>query len=182
MVDVEKIQKLLGNHFEIKGRVTIDPITGVVDVDGNVGLQLLPKVASLPVSFGRVSGSFWCTNHDLNTLVGSPTEVGKNFWCEANFLRNLEGAPKSVGANFDCSNNQLTTLDGAPLSVGGNFEVDYSSLLPLLRLLQYNHIHVANAPKVVTQILNKYAGTGKRGMLGAGVELARAGFKANARW
>jgi hypothetical protein len=184
MVDVKKIQKLLGKHFVIDGKARVDPITGVVDVDGKVVLRSPIKVAELPVRFGQVGGNFDCSVNQLTTLKGSPNHVGGQFICSFNKLTALEGAPGHVVSDFLCGLNRvrLNSLDGAPGYVGGKFWVDYNESLPLLRLLQYNHIHVRNAPKVVTQILNKYAGTGKKGMLGAGVELARAGFKDNARW
>jgi hypothetical protein len=224
MVDVEKIQKLLGKHFVIEGQARVDPITGVVDVDGKVVLQIRRQVTQLPVRFGHVTGSFECDDNSLTTLDGAPKSVGVSFYCDNNSLTNLDGAPNLVGGGFDCSNNQLTTLEGAPghvgggfycnsnslttlghapnsvgghfwcnfnhlatlegapRSVGGKFWVDYYRELPLLRVLQYNQIDIRDAPDAVRSILHKYAGTGKRGMLGAGVELTRAGFKDNARW
>jgi hypothetical protein len=180
MVDRKKIERYLYLNFFTEGDVDINRITGAVVVVGDVIAKR--NISKLEVKFGSVSGTFDISSTGLESLEGCPKIVGGNFLCFANFLISLVGGPSKVGGNFVASNNSLKTLEGAPDHVGGYFEVDYSHSLPLLRLLQYNHIHVANAPKVVTQILNKYAGTGKKGMLGAGLELTRAGFKENARW
>jgi hypothetical protein len=181
MVGVNKIKNLVAKHFEITGQISVDPLSGVVDVDGDVEPtgHLIKK---LPVRFGHVSGSFWCNFNHLATLEGAPRSVGGIFNCANNRLTTLKGAPSSVGGHFWCYNNNLTSLEGAPSSVGSEFYLGYNRSLPLLRLLQYEDIDIRHAPPEVKQIILKYAGTGKKGMLGAGVELARAGFKDNARW
>jgi hypothetical protein len=180
MVDVKEIKKLLAKHFKIKHNAKIDPQTGVVDVDGDA--ELRTKVKHLPVKFGTVGGSFFCNHNQLTTLEGAPHSVGYNFYCNHNQLTNLKGAPSSVDRNFWCGINPLTTLEGAPQEVGGDFFVTYSKNLPLLRLLQYKKVNIVDAPERVQDIMIKYAGTGKKGMLAAGVELTKAGFKNNARW
>jgi hypothetical protein len=180
MVDVQEIQKLLNKHFKITGMVTIDPITGVVDVDGEVALR--STITQLPVKFGQVRGSFDCSSKQLTTLDGSPSHVGQDFDCSNNLLSTLEGAPDHVGRDFYSLNLALSTLDHLPSLVGSGFWISYSRSLPLLRLLQYNNNALIGAPEGVDQILTKYAGTGKKGMLGAGVELAKLGYKENARW
>jgi hypothetical protein len=159
MVDVNQIKELIARHYDIYGKNSIDPVTGIVDSSGDVKLRL--RVKQMPVKFGHVDGSFDCS---------------------VNNLSNLENAPVYVGKHFSCQFNRLINLDGAPSHVGKIFRLDYSLDLPLLRLLQYQNPDVLDAPDSVTKILEKYAGTGKKGMLGAGVELTRAGYKGNARW
>jgi hypothetical protein len=181
MVDVQEIQKLLAKHFEIDGKISIDPMTGSVNVLGSVTLRSI-KVTQLPVRFGRVDGSFDCGYNQLATLDGVPGYVDGDFHCYNNQLKTLEGAPGHVGGSFYCENNKLTSLEGAPGHVGGDFWCSYHASLPLLRLLQYKKVEIHDAPRSVENIMTKYAGTGKRGMLGAGVELTKAGFKENARW
>jgi hypothetical protein len=203
MVDVEKIQQLLAKHFDIKGNISVDPKTGSVDVSGSVKLKTSINVTRLPVRFGHVGGNFFCGSNQLKTLEGAPGHVGGyfdcsfnqlktldgapghvggDFFCGLNQLTSLEGAPGHVGGDFFCGLDQLTSLEGAPGHVGGEFWVDYQPSLPVLRLLQYPKVAIRNCPPVVNSIITKYAGTGKRGLLGAGVELTRAGFKENARW
>jgi hypothetical protein len=181
MVDVTKINQLLKKHFRISGKVNVDLITGMVDVDGSV--ELKSQLTKLPIRFGQVSGDFDCSLSKLKSLEGAPDSVGKNFYCRYNQLKSLEGAPDSVGEHFWCSNNKLASLNGAPTSVGGEFWVDYTESLPLLRLLQYNNIRLHKwAPNAVITIMNKYAGTGKAFMLNCALELKQAGFEGNAAW
>jgi hypothetical protein len=108
---------------------TINP-DGGVDVNGDVDLSN-KRLKSLPLKFGRVSGSFDCIYNQLTTLEGAPTEVGVDFYCSYNQLTTLEGAPKEVGGYFSCNNNQLTTLEGAPKEVGEGFYCSYNKLTTL---------------------------------------------------
>jgi hypothetical protein len=93
---------------------------GTVDVDGKVNLSRM-NISKLPLKFGRVTGSFICSENKLTSLEGSPIFVGGDFYCTYNKLTSLKGSPKSVGGNFLCYNNQLTNLEDSPNSVGGNF-------------------------------------------------------------
>jgi hypothetical protein len=201
MVNVNSITKLLTKHFEITGKHQIDPVTGMVHVQGDV--RLTRQVTQLPVSFAEVSGkfscnynrltslqgapphvggNFWCENNSLTSLQGAPLHVGGSFGCENNSLTSLQGAPDHVGGDFYCRNNSLTSLQGAPDHVGGKFYLTYASDLPLLRLVTYAQVHVYDAPLAVDLILNKYAGEGKPGAIKAAGELIRAGYGENARW
>ena len=107
-----------------RGTWSVNPSTGLVDVQGrflgyNEGLESLSGI-----SFGHVSGNFFCSDNKLTSLEGAPQTVGGNFFCEINKLTSLEGAPQTVGGGFDCSYNDLTSLEGAPRTVGGNFFSD----------------------------------------------------------
>jgi hypothetical protein len=200
MVDVEEIKQGLDN-FAIIGEYSIDPHSGVVDVQGDV-FSIKP-FEKLPVRFGVVERSFRleragitslegcphtvgdnfvCVGNHIQTLRGGPSYVGENYDCARNQLLDLHGAPKHVGRLFTCSDNPLKSLDGAPDSAKSGFVADYSPALPLLRLLQYHNFWLWNCPEDLLSILNKYKGTGKKGSLAAAVELARAGYKGNARW
>jgi len=96
---------------------------GTVDVDDDVDISQ-NELEKIPIKFGKVSGSFYCSSNQLTTLEGAPKSVGLDFVCGFNQLTTLEGAPKSVGLDFVCSSNQLTTLEGAPRKVGGSFYCD----------------------------------------------------------
>ena len=85
---------------------------GLVDVDGFVNLNN-KSLTRLPLRFGEISGEFWCSFNQLNTLEGAPQEVGETFDCAWNELTTLDGSPRRVGGDFICrSNRSLTTLDG----------------------------------------------------------------------
>jgi hypothetical protein len=191
MVNVTDIETRLKKRFRITGTYKIDPVTGVVDVTGDV--SLIRQVKQLGVTFGKVSGDFVCSRKMLETLVGSPKKVGERYYCSGNLLTSLLGAPEHVGTDFYCvGNNQLTSLEGLPETLKGVFFVSWNPKLPLLRSLVAKEIDLrgdlsfTNAKYgemfQVRDILNKYAGEGKPGALKAAAELIRAGFKDNARW
>ena len=104
-----------------KGGWSLNPLTGLVDVDvdfycAGQGLKDFKGVA-----FGHVDGGFGCDNNQLTSLDGAPKTVKGNFICRSNQITSLEGAPQTVGGSFYCGSNQLTSLEGAPQTVGGYF-------------------------------------------------------------
>lgn len=115
MVDTVKINKLLNKHFSIRGSVTIDPVTGIVDVDGDVTIKAF-QVKQMPVQFGHVTGTFACWKNSLTTLKGSPHHA-RDFICEQNNLTSLVYAPKTVTGKMRCGYNKLTSLDHTPQGV-----------------------------------------------------------------
>jgi hypothetical protein len=162
----------------------------------------LTTLQGAPTSVG---GSFSCSDQQLTTLEGAPTSVGGDFLCHNNQLTTLEGAPTSVGGSLLCHINQLTTLEGAPTSVGGDFwcytnqlttlkgmptvpgilHLSYSPTLPLLRCLLAKEIQLYpenGKHKTAEEILNRYAGQGKRALFDCQKELEDEGFEGNARW
>jgi hypothetical protein len=113
-----------------KGNWTLNPQTGLVDVNGDLYCdhQSLPDFKG--VRFGVVVGDFDCSNNQLTSLKGAPQKVGGYFTCSNNQLTSLEGAPQSV-RNFACFKNQLTSLEGAPQSVNGDFYCSGNKLTSL---------------------------------------------------
>jgi len=79
---------------------------GSIDVDGNVNLNQR-GLLSLPLRFGKVSGSFEINRNKLTTLVGGPICVGGHYECENNNLTTLEGCPEYVGKHFRFAVNYL---------------------------------------------------------------------------
>ena len=182
MLDKKKIMDLLKKYFETTGKITIDD-EGLVSTTGRVELKQSHKHLRLPVAFGTVGGGFYCNTNQLTTLVGAPQTVGGDFYCSNNQLTTLAGAPQTVGGVFYCINNKLTTLEGIPTQLR-KLWLSYSPNLPLLRTLYAQHI--AFDPKIddpkLLEILNRYAGEGKRGAIRCQKELIAAGFEGNAKW
>jgi hypothetical protein len=135
----------------VRGEWSINPDTGLVDVDGSVYINGR-NLTKIPVNFGKVSGcfncdhnklkslkgapksvggSFYCCDNELTSLEGAPITVSRSFYCHINQLTSLKGAPKSIGSNFDCSSNQLNSLKGAPQSIGGDFICSNNQLTSL---------------------------------------------------
>jgi hypothetical protein len=115
-----------------QGTWSVNPTTGLVDVQGNFNCFARRLKSLLGISFGHVSGDFHCSDNRLTTLVGAPTTVGGFFACAYNQLTTLVGAPTKVDGDFICSHNQLTTLEGAPTTVGGFFACAYNQLTTLV--------------------------------------------------
>jgi len=140
MVNVDKIRETLRIHYNTAGTVTIDPETGVVDVEGDVHLR--SATGSLEVTFGNVVGSFICANTYLKSLAGAPHTVGGDFRCENNLLTNLVHGPKMVGGMCHCAYQNLTSLQGAPLEVNGEFLCMRNQLTSLEHMPQKGVTHL----------------------------------------
>ena len=104
---------------------------GLVDVDGNFDCARGGLNNFQGIRFGKISGSFNCSENSLSSLEGAPREVRWNFYCSENNLISLEGAPLKVGGNFYCHRNQLVSLKGAPQEVGGNFDCSENHIISL---------------------------------------------------
>jgi hypothetical protein len=123
-IKVEKICK----KYRIKNW-TLNP-DGTVDVDGSVDLSK-QRLSKLPLKFGRVTGNFYCSDNQLTSLEGCPTEVGGGFYCWRNQLTSLEGCPTEIRGDLRCSDNKLTSLEGCPTEIGGDFFCSYNKLTTL---------------------------------------------------
>ena len=120
----------------IKSKLKLNPQTNRYDYDGDLDNEALSSFVSedkdgFTINFGKITGKFDCSDLDLVSLKGAPTEVGKSFNCYENQLTSLEGAPKKVGRNFVCSDNLLTSLKGAPQTVNGDFKCSNNQLTSL---------------------------------------------------
>lgn len=173
--------------------------------DFNCESNVLTSLAHAP---SHVTGSFSCAfNTNLRTLAHAPAHVGANFNCARCGLTSLEGAPETIDGWFDCARNQLTTLDHAPKQVTdlfdcgsnplvsmqgapttmGSIELTYDEHLPLLRCLHaqlgINFIEGDTyPPREIQNLLERYMGSDRAGMLKCAVQMIRAGYKDNARW
>jgi hypothetical protein len=134
-----------------QGTWSVNPTTGLVDVQGRFDCSGKRLKSLQGISFGHVSGYFSCHYNQLTTLAGAPTTVDgdficfhnqlttlvgapatvKSFYCSFNLLKTLVGAPTKVSGNFRCDFNQLTTLAGAPATVNGDFSCHSNQLTTL---------------------------------------------------
>ena len=106
------------DSMKIKNYTINDDLT--VDVSGYVWLNE-KNLDYIPVQFGVVDGYFDCTNNNLTSLKGCPTEVAGIFYCHNNNLTSLEHCPTEVNGHFYCHNNNLTSLEHCPTKVNGSF-------------------------------------------------------------
>ena len=141
----------------VKSKLELNPQTNRYDYDGDLYNEALSSFVSedkngFIINFGKIKGKFDCSDLDLISLKGAPTEVdgsfncyenqltslegapqkvGRDFVCSDNLLISLKGAPQTVNGDFKCSNNKLTSLKGAPIEVGGDFRCSYNQLTSL---------------------------------------------------
>ena len=110
----------------LKSMFTLNPQTNRYDYDEDLDKDKLNILVSedkdgFIINFGKITGYFDCSDLDLVSLKGAPTEVGRDFYCHSNRLTSLKGAPQKVGRSFYCHNNQLTSLKGAPQKIDRDF-------------------------------------------------------------
>ena len=86
----------------------IKQINGYLYLNG-LGLTELPDLSNI-----IIKGSFDCSNNQLTSLKGCPTEIGGHFYCAYNQLTSLIGCPTEIGGHFWCNHNKLTSLNGCP--------------------------------------------------------------------
>ena len=115
-----------------KGTWSVNPSTGLVDVQGDFLCHSRGMKSFQGISFGHVSGNFDCGNNELQSMEGAPQTVDGVFICFDNQLTSLKGAPKTVGVDFRCSKNQLISLEGAPKTVGRDFRCSKNQLQSLV--------------------------------------------------
>jgi hypothetical protein len=125
-----KRQETFLNRYT-KGTWSVNPATGLVDVQGSFVCSGRGLKSLAGIRFGTVTGNFWCQENRLTSLEGAPQRVQWNFVCNSNQLTSLEGAPQTVTGGFYCDDNQLTTLVGAPRTVGGEFYCYSNKLITL---------------------------------------------------
>lgn len=187
-INDKSINELLEEHFKIHGAYAIrnNKVFVEGDVESRSSIQNL-GTGKLPVQFGTVKGYFYIDDLGLETLEGSPSYC-KGFYCISNQLVNLIGAPHIVDSAINFSKNEgLRSLDGLPIDIDGIVEMDYSSTLPMLRLLFIRNLQridfnsYANGANIVEKTLNKYLGKGKGSALQCAAELTKLGFKENAK-
>jgi len=133
MKNIKRYQELFESQTELTpeqtewldkytiGSWTLNPQTGLVDVDGDFNCYYRRLTDFKGVRFGVVTGYFYCYHNWLTSLEGAPQSVGGGFDCSNNWLTSLKDAPLSVNGGFDCSLNKLTSLEGAPLDLRGDF-------------------------------------------------------------
>lgn len=121
--DIPIIESFLKNNYTISGDVNIREENGIyiVDVDGDVDIKNYNlKKLTLPIfKFGRVEGSFDCSESDIESLEGCPAEVVDLIASYCLRLKTLEGIPDSVPRIHIEGCTKITSLEGVPKKCGG---------------------------------------------------------------
>jgi hypothetical protein len=186
--DDENKLNLTGDVQFLMGSSGLNVKFGEVKGMFNVSSMGLKSLEGAPTSVTEVFSV--ARNSNLESLKGGPIEVGEDYTAYSCKLTNLIGAPKKVGGAFMVFKNPLTSLEGCPDHIAGTMSLDYEPDLPLLRTLVALHVDFTPGQAKVSwdkviqchDILNKYAGQGKRAMFDCQKDLEDAGFEENARW
>ena len=125
-------QKNFLDKYTKGGSWSLNPSTGLVDLQGNFDCAREGLNDLLGIRFGKAPFKFYCNGNNLKSLVGAPQTVEGSFSCVNNKLTSLVGSPQIVGGEFGCEGNELTSLEGAPQTVGGGFSCYNNSSLTSL--------------------------------------------------
>lgn len=124
-------------------RLVFNPSTCAYDTEKYVYMTVDERVLKrngdgFSIKFGKIEGTFDCSDKGLVSLKNAPLVVTEGFHCEKNKLKTLEFSPKKVYGTFTCYNNGLESLWGAPKRIGNHFHCEFNHLKTL-----------EHAPKVV---------------------------------
>jgi hypothetical protein len=179
--------QIVGGSFDCGYNLLTTLEGGPHSVGGNYNVQG-NKLISLKGSPSAINGEFNCLyNPELHNLVGGPKQV-KIMQCGGNHVTNvsyLEGAPSAI--DMFCMDGVDYFLNKASrLSLSG-----IEKVLPPTKKLVIRRSKVTNAlgvillkgltsvafvsDKEVSDILNKYLGQGRKGMMLAQAELVQIG-------
>ena len=164
---------MLRNDHICKIPIKFGTVFGHFDVHMN-------NLTSLEGCPTRVEGECFVSRNNISSLVGSPEHVGEDFYCSHNFITSLEGAPAYIGGAFTCRNNHIASLVGihkiikrcTSISINNN-PINEGGLGVLL----IKDIQFISSDLDALQIINKYCGQGKRGMIDCQTELIKKGYK-----
>ena len=162
---VEKIRnsvdKYLKDNYKLTGRVVISAKTNkdgkfIVDVNGRVELVTpVEKLTNEYFVFGSAQHDFVCSWSGIESLEGSPREVGGDFICRCcGYIKDLKGAPEVVRGNFICNDcDRLSSLEGAPKTVMGSFDCTCCRKLKSLEGVSAevgDHLNCASCPNLTS--------------------------------
>ena len=96
-----------------------------LDIHRNIRVKPFDLVdRKLPFKFGKIDGTIWLSDLNLDTLENCPKEVTGDFVIYVNKLENFIGGPEIVGGDFAANMNlSLKSLDGSPKKVGGKYSI-----------------------------------------------------------
>lgn len=126
-------EKLLKNYNVSNYEFVVDDGKVLVNVNGDVNLSYL-ELTHIPIAFGHVHGSFYCSHNQLTSLENSPSHC-LSLHASSNLIKDLSYCSTADTIYIDnCS--QLESLNG---------------------LKQVNHLHATHCPKL-THPFNEKAG------------------------
>lgn len=121
-------EELLKLFPHVRGRFTINPEDGKIDVDDDIIFSIqfnrnpsLSKATKLPFEFGHVTNQFIIKEVPLTTLEGCPHTTNR-FAVHKTKITDLVGGPEIV-QHLSIDDCPITSLEGCPQGLNGNFEI-----------------------------------------------------------
>jgi hypothetical protein len=189
MIDNHEIKQKINETFEFGGLHHINILDdGAIEIDAS-HTWLKVMVEKLPIGLSKVHGVFSIRSQGLSrtltTLEGCPKYVGKEFFCSCNQISDLEGGPEEANGYY-AFNCPLTSLNGLPRFVGPeNFCLDYSTNLPLLRLVTVDYESFLGKNHTMHELLKSVRSENlskKQKAWEFQKRLVEAGCEGNAKW
>lgn len=135
----------------------------------------------------EASGKYSVFRNKITSLKGCPKFVGDDFDVADNSLTEIDDAPETILGNFDLTNNNIKSLHNihkhckrcnGTIYLSGN--PIKQNILGLLMINGLESIHLdkdsTNELKRSVEIISKYLGKGKQGVLDAQEELIDSGL------
>ncbi len=148
-----------------KIKTTNYPKYTIFDVKGNIDFVNIDPINELPVHFGEIEGSLDCSDNSLKNLDRFPSIIRDGLNFKGNKITSLVGINKIIKYTkwIDLTNN--------PIEEGG------IGLLLIEGLETVFNGNKSNDFKIAVNIITKYLGKGKHGLLNCQNELEEAGLE-----
>ena len=155
-----------------------------VDYQGG-DLYIEEKIDLLDGCPEHITGSFYSNNNEVISLVGGPEKVDGDYVFSWNHLTDLVGCASHIGRELNCTFNNITSLVGIhkiiksckviyfdvnKIKQGG---IGLLMIANLTRLLSTNFSPLTEPFKII----EKYLGTGTKGMMACSKELTEKGYE-----
>ena len=142
------------------------------------------KLKSLSGCPDVITGEFDCFNNELSSLVGGPRHVDGHYACDNNQLTDLVGCASHIGGNLYFRENQITSLVGIHKIIKRCNGFTFTSSIIKeggIGLLLIENLANITSYAAPFKIIEKYLGTGTKGMLACRDELIANGFEEYAK-
>ena len=149
------------------------------------------RLSTLEVCPEYISGTFACHGNSITSLIGGPRKVDGDYACSKNKLTNLDGCASHIGGELAFMANDVTSLVGIHKIINSCKEIKFDTtdideggigLLLIENLVKIHNGYVSgsNLSKPFA-IIEKYFGTGTKGMMECSKELIANGCPNHAK-
>ncbi len=171
-------RRIIGNEF----KDTCITVNGDLDLSNHD----IESLKDLPCVIDVVKGSFFVGDNNITSFEGCPKTCG-NIIIRNNKIKSFEHCPSLVNGLFDIRNNKLTSLCGIHkyltkcklLDISNNDKINEGGigLILIENLKEITYYGLSISGNYAIDIISKYLGQGKAGLLTCQEELEEAGLE-----